>query len=184
MAKAKYYRTPIVTAQYAYLTREDATYGGYKVTFELPKGHPHVQAIDSYAEDNFKPVEVKKPAFKRGYALNDAGMAVLKATTKYQPAITDSRGNPVKGVDIWSGSTGVVTYTIDESRKAGEPGVKLRLVSFQVGKLKTGGGAPDISGEVGEDAFVMGATSGRQTEEEPEDEVREDVSEDDVEIPF
>lgn len=190
MAKTKYQRTPVVTALYAYLTREDPEYGGYKVTFELPKGHPIIQAMDTFAEDNFKPAETRSPSFKKGYRINpETGLAVVKATTKHPPKLTDSRGNPVEGVDVWSGSTGVVVFSLGESMKKSEPGVMARLVAFQIGRLKTGGGTRDISAEVGEDAFVAPAQStSKPRQEEAQDEVRGGQAPaaqyDDEDIPF
>lgn len=187
MAKNKVFRTPVVTALYAYLTREDPEYGGYKVTVELPKGHPIIRQIDTYAADNFRPADTKSPKFKKGYAINpETGMAQVKFSSKFAPKLQDSKGNEVSGVDVWSGSTGVVAFTMDESRKASEPGVKPRLVAFQIGRLKTGGGGRDISAEVGDGAFVAGSQQ-HKPREDAEDEVRDDgpagYAEDD-DIPF
>jgi hypothetical protein len=148
--------TPFGVAQYPWLTKEDPTYGGFKVQIKLTSAE--LKALkakgDAYIKANFKGKKIKGTPFRNHDELGE----VFAAKSKYAPVIVNSSNQKLDLGDneyIGSGST---------VRLLGEFGIANDYLCFYLRKVQVRN-------------LVLGAGGG---EDFPEDESEDDVSEDDA----
>ena len=136
-----YITTPIGTAVLPFLFEEDKEYGGFKIAIRVDKKTAEVfkaKLLDTLKNEEFKS---KTPHIPIVADEKNEGMYLIRTSSKYQPAVFDSKNKSLSANTKVGGGSEVraiaEAYKYEVQKKEG---IKLRLKQVQVIKLAEGGG--------------------------------------------
>lgn len=160
MSNKKFITTPIGTAVFPHLQKEDQKYGGYKVALRVDKKTAEVfkaKLLEAVKEHTFKSKDIKIPIEADEKA---EGYFLIKASTKYKPMLFDSKNHSISDdMKVGPGSEIRVMAEVYPYEIRKEEGIKLRLKQAQVTKLATGSSSAFDDIEDGFEVDLSNATT-------------------------
>ena len=155
-----YITTPIGTAVLPFLFTEDKEYGGYKIAIRVDKKTAEVfkaKLLDELKGEEFKS---KTPHIPIVADEKHEGMYLIRTSSKYKPAVFDSKNKPLnESSRIGGGSEVRAVAEAFKYEVQKKEGIKLRLKQVQVIKLAEGGAGASSFEQV-EDGYEADVSEG------------------------